>query len=134
MIKQCFQMEMLKCIHRLKIYLEPSMSVTEVASNIKARFNYIVCLDLIVFVCIFVIAGRPDGLAITVSALIVGVGALIYRCVTSVKSYVANTTTKAKATQRQAAPQFGQRVRSTANTTAPAPAKPGSGSWLRDSQ
>jgi hypothetical protein len=99
------------------------MSVTEVAANIKARFNYIVCLDLIVFVCIFVIAGRPDGLAITVSALIVGVGAMIYRCATSVK-----------AKQRKAAPAFGERVRSTATTTATAPAKPGSGSWLRDSQ
>jgi predicted Na+-dependent transporter len=109
------------------------MSVNEVVSNIKARFNYIVCLDLIVFVCIFVIAGRPDGLAITVSALIVGVAALIYRCVTSVKSYVANSAAKTKAAQRKTAPQFGKRVPPKAVTIATAPAKPGSKSWLRDS-
>lgn len=101
------------------------MSVTEVVSNIKARFDYIVCLDLIVFVCIFVIANRPDGLAITISALIVGVVVLICRCALGVKSRV-------QARQRQPAPGFDQRVRP---TVAPveAPAKPGSKSWLRDS-
>jgi hypothetical protein len=72
-------------------------------------------------------------LAITVSALIVGVGALVYRCATSVTSHFADTAAKAKAAQRQAARQFGQRVRSTATTAATAPAKPGSRSWLRDS-
>jgi hypothetical protein len=104
------------------------MSITEAASNIKARFNYIVCLDLIVFVCIFVIANRPDGLAITVSALILGIGVLICRCTMGVKSYLA------KARQPKAAPKFDQRVRSTAAPAAPAPAKSNSKSWLRDSE
>jgi hypothetical protein len=104
------------------------MSVTEIASNIKARFNYIVCLDLIVFVCIFVIANRPDGLAITLSALILGVGVLVCRATLGVKSYLANTAANAKARQSKAA----QPVRP---TTAPAvPAKPGNKSWLRDSE
>jgi len=108
------------------------MSVTEIASNIKARFNYIVCLDLIVFVCIFVIANRPDGLAITLSALILGVGVLICRATLGVKSYLANTAANAKARQSKAAPQVGQPVRS---TTAPTvPAKPSNKSWLRDSE
>jgi hypothetical protein len=113
-----------------KIYLELSMSDTKVASNITSRFNYIVCLDLIVFVCIFVIANRPDGLAITVSALILGVGVLIYRCTLGVKSYLSNTA--AKAAQRKAGRQFGQRVRPTAVPTATVAAKPRSKSWLRD--
>jgi hypothetical protein len=111
-----------------KLYLETSMSISEVASNIKARFNYLACLDLIVFVCIFVIANRPDGLAITVSALILGVGVLIFRCTMGVKAYLA------KARQPKAAPKFDQRVRSTAAPAVPIPAKPSSKSWLRDSE
>lgn len=102
------------------------MSVTEVVSNIKARFDYIVCLDLIVFACIFVIANRPDGLAITIGALILGVGVLICRCTLGVNS-------KAQARQPKAAREFGQRVRSTA-APVDAPAKPSSKSWLRDSE
>jgi hypothetical protein len=115
---------------RRKIYQEPSMSVTEVVSTIKSRFDYLVCLDLIVFVCIFIIAGRPDGLAITVSALVVGVGVLIYRCVASVKTRL----TEPKPAPRKAEHQFGQRARPAAASAAPVPAKPNSKSWLRDSE
>jgi hypothetical protein len=115
---------------RRKIYQEPSMSVTEVVSTIKSRFDYLVCLDLIVFVCIFIIAGRPDGLAITVSALVVGVGVLIYRCVASVKTRLATPKPK----PRKAEHQFGQRARPAAASAAPVPAKPNSKSWLRDSE
>jgi hypothetical protein len=104
------------------------MSVTEVVSTIKSRFDYLVCLDLIVFVCIFVIAGRPDGLAITVSALVVGVGVLIYRCVASVKARLAEPKPS------KAGHQFGQRARPKAASAAPVPAKPNSKSWLRDSE
>jgi hypothetical protein len=106
------------------------MSAPQVASNIKARFNYLLCLDLIVFVCIFVIAGRPDGLAITFSALILGVGVLIYRTTASVKSYLS----KQKTPQRNAGKQFDQRVRPAAATAATVPGKPKSKSWLRDSE
>jgi hypothetical protein len=102
------------------------MSVPEVVSNLKARFDYLVCLDLIVFVCIVVIANRPDGLAITIGALILGIGVLICRCMLGVKSRV-------EARQPKAAPEFGQRVQSTAPTV-PAPARPASKSWLRDSE
>jgi hypothetical protein len=97
------------------------MSVT----NLTSRFNYIVCLDLIVFVCILVVANRPDGLAITASALILGVGALIYRCTVSVKSYLAKPAAK---------PKFDQRVRPKAVAPTPVAAKPNSRSWLRDSE
>jgi hypothetical protein len=117
---------------RRKIYQEPSMSVTEVVSTIKSRFDYLVCLDLIVFVCIFVIAGRPDGVAITLSAVVVGVGVLIYRCVASVKNRLA--TPKQTPKPIKAEHQFGQRARPAAASAAPAPAKPNSKSWLRDSE
>jgi len=108
------------------------MSVTKLASEKKARFNYIYCLDLIAFACIFVIAGRPDGLAITASALILGVGALIYRCVLGVKAKF-----KAPARPREARHEFdprGQREQAAPVAIAPLPARPGSKSWLRDSE
>ena len=106
------------------------MSVTEVVSTIKSRFDYLVCLDLIVFICIFIIAGRPDGLAITVSALVVGVGVLIYRCVASVKARLAEP----KPTPSKAEHKFGQRARPAATSAAPVPARSNSKSWLRDSE
>lgn len=112
---------------RCEIYLEFSMSVTKLASEKKARFNYIYCLDLIAFVCIFVIANRPDGLAITASALILGIGALIYRCALGVKAKLS-----APAKQRKAKHGFDQRDQR-GQATAPLPAKPRSKSWLRDS-
>jgi len=90
-----------------------------------SRFNYIYCLDLIAFVCILVIANRPDGLAITASALILGAGALLYRCVLGVKAKFS-----ALARQRKAEHRFGERVRA----AVPVPAKPDSKSWLRDSE
>jgi hypothetical protein len=54
----------------------------------KPRFDYLVFLDVIVVACILVVAGRPDGLAITVSAIIVAVCALVYRCTAGAASYV----------------------------------------------
>ncbi|MCS0584573.1 hypothetical protein NX784_23590 [Massilia pinisoli] len=55
----------------------------------KPPFDYLVCLDVIVVACILVIAGRPDGLAITVSAIVVAACALVYRCTAGAASYVA---------------------------------------------
>ena len=68
---------------------EVSMSVKRNDSDSPARFNYLVCLDLIVVACILVVAGRPDGLAITVSAIIIAGAAVIYRCAVGVKSYMS---------------------------------------------
>lgn len=56
------------------------MSVKKVGPATDSRFNYLVCLDIVVLVCILVVAGRPDGLAITLSAIIVAIAALFYRC------------------------------------------------------
>jgi hypothetical protein len=68
-----------------------SSPAKKVGPDTKARFDYFVCIDLVVVACILVIAGRPDGLAITISAYIVAVCAVVYRCVARAGSAVANT-------------------------------------------
>lgn len=105
------------------------MSVKNVDSGSKTQFNYLVCLDIIVLACILVIAGRPDGLAITLSAIIVAACAVVYRCSVGVKSYVSDTS-------RKAPPDLSKEERK------PVPAVPaesveeagaGRKSWLRES-
>jgi hypothetical protein len=54
----------------------------------KPGFDYLVLADLIVVVCILVVASRPDGLAITISAAIVAAAAGLYRCTMGVKSFL----------------------------------------------
>ena len=107
------------------------MSVKKVDSDISTRFNHLVCLDIVVLACILVVAGRPDGLAITLSAIIVATGAVVVRCSAGVKSYLSG-----KATRTQADP--GELDRS---FRPPAPAAPAelptvarrkSTSWLRE--
>jgi len=106
------------------------MSVSRSDSTTKSRFNFILCLDLVVLVSILVIAGRPEALAITVSAIIICAVALIYRGTLGVKAYVANASAKAKAARRDA----GQAARPAPAVTATVAAKPASKSWLRDSE
>ena len=66
----------------------------------KPRFDYLVFLDVIVVACILVIAGRPDGLAIKVSAIVVAACALVYRCTAGAASFVAGKS-RAPAAPRQ---------------------------------
>ena len=66
------------------------MSEKRIDSDHPARFNYVVCLDIIVLACILVVAGRPDGLAITLSAIVIAAGAVLYRCSVGVKSYLSS--------------------------------------------
>lgn len=106
------------------------MSVSRSDSTTKSRFNFILCLDLAVLVSILVIAGRPEALAITVSAIIICAVALIYRGTLGVKAYVANASAKAKAARRDA----GQVARPTSAATATVAAKSAGKSWLRDSE
>jgi len=105
------------------------MSVSQGDSAAKSRFNYLLCLDLVVLVSILVIAGRPEALAITVSAIIICVAALVYRATLGVKSYVANAAAKAKSARNAS-----QQARRMPAATPVAPVKPGSRSWLRDSE
>jgi len=108
------------------------MSVKKVGSDIKAGFNYLVCLDVIVLACILVVAGRPDGLAITLSSIIIATGAVFYRCSVGVKSYMSSKPSRTQAGSRKL----------DRNSSAPAPSAPvestadvrdKSKSWLRES-
>lgn len=104
------------------------MSVRKVDSDIPARFNYLVCLDIIVVACILVVAGRPDGLAITVSAIIIAAGAVCYRCSVGVKSYMSSKPAGRGDLDRNfIAPKPEAPVES------PIVARSRSKSWLRDS-
>ncbi|WP_305821745.1 hypothetical protein [Massilia brevitalea] len=105
------------------------MSVSQGDSAAKSRFNYLLCIDLVALVSILVIAGRPEALAITVSAIIICVAALAYRATLGVKSYVANAAAKAKSARTAS-----QQARRMPAATPAVPVKPGSRSWLRDSE
>jgi hypothetical protein len=109
------------------------MSVKKVDSDIKTRFNYLVCLDIIVLACILVVAGRPDGLAITLSAIIVAAGAVCYRCSVGVKSYVSGKARKAQAGAQRLDRSFSQNVESAPAASAAA-ASSDRKSWLRESE
>lgn len=98
------------------------MSVKKVDSDIQNRFNYLVCLDIIVLACILVVAGRPDGLAITLSAIIIATGAVFYRCSVGVKSYMSSKPDRSFSAPAPSAP-----VESAAG------ARDKSNSWLRES-
>lgn len=115
------------------VYPEFSMSVKKADPDIKAPFNYIVCLDIVVLACILVVAGRPDGLAITVSAIIVAVATLCYRGTVGVKSYMSgrsrNPTASLRSDERRSIPKARNApLESTPDTSER------NRSWLRDSE
>jgi hypothetical protein len=109
-----------------------STPVKNAGSDAGPRFNYLVCLDIVVVACILVVAGRPDGLAITLSAIIVAACAMVYRCSLSIRSYTAS---KGRA-PAPPAPDVDRKF-SPPTYTAPAENTPDrasrSKSWLRDS-
>jgi hypothetical protein len=102
------------------------MSVKKVDSD-SPRFNYLVCLDIIVFACILVVAGRPDGLAITLSAIVIATGAVLYRCSVGVKSYLSRAQADAGELDRSFSPPTPS-----APPERPTVARGKSTSWLRD--
>lgn len=103
------------------------MSVNKVDPD-SPRFNYVVCLDIIVLACILVVAGRPDGLAITVSAIVIATGAVLYRCSVGVKSYLSS---KAQANKGELDRSFSPPTPS-APPERPTVARGKSTSWLRE--
>jgi hypothetical protein len=70
-------------ISRVPRFVMPNPRSTH---RLKSSFNYMVFVDLIVVAGILVVASRPDGLAITISAAIVATAAGVYRCMVGVKS------------------------------------------------
>jgi hypothetical protein len=107
------------------------MSVKKVESDINTRFNYLVCLDIIVLACILVVAGRPDGLAITLSAIIIATGAVFYRCSVGVKSTMASKPANTQAGSRKLDRSFSAPMPSAPAESA-AGARDKSKSWLRE--
>lgn len=101
------------------------MSVKKAGPDSKTGFNYIACLDLVVLVCIVVIASRPDGLAITVSAIIVAMLVVLYRGTVGIKSFMSRPSRPRAAPVRETVPQ--------APVTLPARTVESRRSWLRES-
>jgi hypothetical protein len=89
-----------------------------------------VFVDLIVVAGILVVASRPDGLAITISAAIVATAAGGYRCVVGVKSLL-----KPKSTGPVGRRTPDRAFRPPAPTSAALriPVSEKSNSWLRES-
>jgi hypothetical protein len=107
------------------------MPAKEVASKPRPRFDYAVCADIIAAGCILEIASRPDGLAITISAVIVAIGAVICRCAIGAKRYVADKTRSPK----QPTPDLDRKRTPVAQPEpppAPVERRPDRRSWLRD--
>jgi len=97
------------------------------ASGTEAPFNYLVLLDIVVVACILVVAGRPDGLAITATAIIVAVCALVYRGYLGIQAAMTRP--------RAPAPEVDRKFRPTtyhAEPPTPVVKPPRSTSWLRD--
>ena len=109
------------------------MSVEKNDAGAKTGFDYLVCLDLVVLACILVVAGRPDGLAITLSAIIIATGAVVFRCSTSVKSYLLAPPPKVQSGARNDERASGQ-VTQKAAVESTAVARAGGKSWLRESE
>jgi hypothetical protein len=109
------------------------MSAKKPDPDISTRFNYIVCIDIVVLACILVVAGRPDGLAITCSAIIIATGAVVYRCSMSVKSAMSGQSRRPQAGSRDDERASGQAARQAA-VESPADSRASSRSWLRESE
>lgn len=97
----------------------------------QSRFNYLVLLDIVVGACILVVAGRPDGLAITLSAIIVAVCAVVYRCSLGVKTALATKARPAAPAPQEVDRKFSPATYREPEQTTVASA-PRSKSWLRD--
>jgi hypothetical protein len=107
-------------------------SAKKAGPETKARFDYFVCIDLLVVACILVIAGRPDGLAITISAFIVAACAVVYRCVTRIGSVEANTPRAPAASSQDVDHKFSPTTYQPSETSTSDSGSKRS-SWLRDS-
>jgi hypothetical protein len=108
-------------------------SAKKAGSDTKAPFDYFVCIDLVVVACILVIAGRPDGLAITISAFIVAACAVVCRCVMRARAVVANTTRAPAASAQDVDHKFSPTTFHPSETGASDSGSKRS-SWLREAE
>jgi len=92
--------------------------------------RYIACLDIAVVVCVLIVAGRPDGMAITATAVIVSVFALIYRHILNVKAELA-AKARQEAARKEAAQRAAQKAQEAASNALDAAAGAKEKSWLR---
>jgi hypothetical protein len=99
----------------------------EAGAGTAAPFNYLVLLDIVVVGCILVVAGRPDGLAITATAIIVAACALVYRGYLGIRT----SMTRPRAPAPEVDHKFKPATYHVEETTAPAKPRQ-SASWLRD--
>ena len=109
------------------------MSVKNVDPDTKPQFNYLVCLDIVVLACILVVAGRPDGLAITLSAIIVAIAAVFYRCSVSVTSSMSGKSQATRAGLRNDVRKLKPAVED-APVDNVADGNVGRKSWLREAE
>lgn len=93
-------------------------------------FNYLVLLDIVVVACILVVAGRPDGLAITVTAIIVAVCAVFYRGYLGLRSTMTRPRAPAPEVDRKFKPTTFRPEAPSVPVSVTKSTK--SGSWLRD--
>ena len=107
-------------------------SAKKVGPDTNAPFDSFVCIAIVVVACILVIAGRPDGLAITISAFIVAACAVVCRCVMRTRSVVANMTRAPAASSQDVDHEFSP---TTFHPSATGASDNGSkrSSWLRES-
>lgn len=109
------------------------MPVKNADPDTKPQFNYLVCLDIVVLACILVVAGRPDGLAITLSAIIVAIAAVFYRCSVSVKSSISGKSRATGAGLRNDVRKLRPAIED-APVDSVADSSAGRKSWLRDAE
>jgi hypothetical protein len=96
----------------------------------SSRFNHDLLIDVVAGACILVIAGRPDALAITFSAVIIAAAVVIYRATMGAKAYLA-TSGRGRVDTANDAGAFSQEQ--TDAEVPPLPARGNSGkSWLRE--
>jgi len=100
-------------------------------NNPKPSFDYLVLADLIVVVAILVVASRPDGLAITISAAIVAAAAGVYRCTMGVKSLLKP---KSPAPAARNTPDRAFKPPKTPIVSTRTATRDKSDSWLRESE
>jgi hypothetical protein len=108
--------------------LSSTMQSNKADSAAKPRYDYTVALDAVAMLCILVIASRPDGLAITLCAIIVALAAVVYRVSARIQSRWADRAQKAEELDRTFTPPKRE-----APVVRPPALGGASKSWLRDS-